>query len=140
MAGLDEGPAVCSTGAVGRSGGYDIVDTLYIYEDKVSVHAGANWGFPPAFGFEMRYAVCLEKGSLTYSSNRTPGLMEITEAGTTHPQLKHTDGYHEEIAYFVRCIENNELPAVVTPESAAFSIELATAEMRSVQTGRLVEL
>ena len=66
--------------------------------------------------------------------------MEITEAGTTHPQLKHTDGYHEEIAHFVRCIENNELPAVVTPESAAFSIELATAEMRSVQTGRLVEL
>jgi len=132
--------AVCSTGAIGPSGGYDAVDTVYLYEDKISVYSGANMGLPVAFGFEMRYAVSFEKGCLIYNSRNTPALMEITAAGSTHPKVKQTDGYHEEIAYFVRCVQNDELPAVVTPESAAFSIELAAAETRSVETGQTVEL
>ena len=118
--------AVCSTGAIRYSGGYDAVDTVYIYEDKISVHAGAHMGLPTAFGFEMRYAVAFEKACLTFNK--------------THPEVKHTDGYHEEIAYFVHCLANNELPAVVSPESAAFSVKLAETEVRSVTTGQALEI
>ena len=132
--------AVCSTGAKGPSGGYDVVDTVYVYEDKVSVHSGANMGLPSAFGFNMHYMVAFERGCLVYDSSHSPALMEITEDRQSHPKVKQTDGYHEEIAYYVACLENNELPAVVTPESAAFSIELAEAEIKSVETGQMVEL
>ncbi len=132
--------AVCSTGAIGPSGGYDIVETVYVYEDKISVCSGANMALPPAFGFEMRYLASFEKGCLAFSSANTPALMEIAESSSTHPELRHTDGYHEELAYLVKCIENDELPGVVTPESAAFSIELVEAEVRSIETGQVVEL
>ena len=132
--------AVCSTGAKGASGGYDVVDTVYIYDDKISVHSGANMGLPPAFGFEMQYMVCFEKGCLVYSLGLTPPLVEINAQGRTHPPMKRTNGYREEIAYFVNCVANNEIPAVCTPESAAFSIELAAAEIQSVETGKPVEL
>ena len=132
--------AVCSTGTKGPTGGFDVVDTVYVYEDKISVHSGAHWRLPAAFGFEMRYLVAFEKGCLAYSSGNSPSLMEITESSQSHPEVKQTDGYHEEIAYLVACVKNNELPAVVTPESAAFSIELVEAEVKSVETGEMVEL
>lgn len=131
---------VCSTGAIGPSGGYDVVDTVYLYEDKISVHTGANMGLPPAFGFEMKYAVAFEKGCLTFSSKHSPGLMEFTSDGSHHPDTKQTDGYHEEIEYFVECLENNEVPAVCTPESAAYSIALAEAEISSIESGDVVEI
>jgi len=132
--------AVCSTGAVGPSGGYDVVDTVYIYDEKMSVHSGANMGLPVAFGFEMRYSVAFEKGCLIYSTRNSPPLMEITSEGQKHPVVKKTDGYHEEIEYFVKCVANNEAPATCTPESAAFTIELAAAEIESVKTGKPVAL
>ncbi len=132
--------AVCSTGARGFSGGYDVVETVYLYETKAAVRAGANMTLPPAFGFEMRYLVTFERGCLAYSSSSKPSLAEITASGKTHPQIKQTDGYHEELAYFVQCIDEGKPPTVVTPESAAFSIKLASAEIESVETGRVVTL
>ena len=116
------------------------VEKVYIYDEKMAVHSGANMRMPDAFPFEMRYTVVFEKGCLLYSTSNSPALMEVTADKQIHPEIKQTDGYHEEIAYLVRCIENNELPAVVTPESAAYSIALAEAEIKSVETGKVVEL
>jgi len=132
--------AVFATGAIGVTGGYDIVEAVYIYDEKMAVHSGANMRMPDGFPFEMRYTVTFDKGCLVYSTSRSPSLTEITADKQIHPELKKTDGYHEEIAYLVHCIENNESPAVVTPESAAYSIELAEAEIRSVETGKVVRL
>lgn len=131
---------VCSTGAVGVSGGYDVVDTQYIYDDKMAVRGGANMTLPTGFGFDARFLASFDKGCLQYSMAEPHGLMEITDEGSRHPELPQKDGYREEIAYFVRCIENDELPAMVTPESSAFSVKLALAERESIETGRMVEL
>ncbi len=132
--------AVCSTGAVGPSGGYDAVDTQYVYEDKMAVRAGANLALPTGFGFEAHFLAAFEKGCLRFSTAEHDGLMEITDEGTSHPGLPEKNGYQEEIAYFVRCIQNDEVPAVVTPESSAFSVRLIEAERESIETGRSVAL
>jgi predicted dehydrogenase len=131
---------VYSTGAVGTSGGYDIVNTLYRYEDHLSVHTGAAMGLPPAAGFEMKYSAAFEKGVLTFTSTQSPGLTEFTQAGSVHPDVSETDGYHEEIKYFVECIDKGEMAASCTPESSAFSIELTEAEIESIETGEMVSL
>jgi predicted dehydrogenase len=131
---------VCSTGAVGFTGGYDMVNTLYRYEDTITVHIGAAMGIPPAAGFEMKFSAAFEKGVVTYSSTSSPGLTEFTDSGSVHPEVGETDGYHEEIAYFVKCIENNERAAACTPESAAFSIELTEAEIESIESGEMVRM
>jgi len=132
--------AVCSTGSIGPSGGYDAVETVYVYEDRMAVRTGANMGLPEGFGFEMRYMAAFQKGCLTFSSRHTPGLLEITESGEKHPELKQTDGYHEEMEYFVKCVENNEQPALATPESSAFSVRLVEAEKESIESGKAVAL
>jgi predicted dehydrogenase len=66
--------------------------------------------------------------------------MEITHDGKNHPEMSHVSGYEEEIAYFVRCIENDEKPAMVTPESSALSIRIVEAEKESIETGLVVEV
>lgn len=131
---------VCAAGSVGPTGGYDAVKAVYLYEDGMSVAAGANLGLPESFGFEMRYLAAFEGGCLIFNSRNAPGLVEMTEQGEQHPEIKETDGYHEEIAYFLKCIDNNEMPAIATPESSAFSIRLVEAEKESIESGRSVEL
>jgi predicted dehydrogenase len=132
--------AVCSSGAIGPTSGFDIVDTLYIYKKKMSVHAGANMALPPGFGFEMKYAVSFEKGCLVFSSAHSPTLTEIVGSEKKFPELKKTDGYREEIAYLVRCLEKDQRPAVAMPQSSAFSVQLIEAEIKSVKTGKVVKL
>ncbi len=132
--------AVCSTGARGPSGGWDVVETQYFFQDKLAVRAGGNLAMPKGFGFEARFMVAFEGGCLTFSTRDGHGLLEYTEQGSRHPELSHKDPYREELAYFIRCLENNELPALVTPESAAFSVELVEAERRAVESGQMVQL
>ncbi|NLW51568.1 MAG: Gfo/Idh/MocA family oxidoreductase [Candidatus Brocadiaceae bacterium] len=132
--------AVCSTGAVGPTGGYDIVDTQYIYEQKMAVRAAANAAMPPPFGFEAGYRVAFERGSLRYEASDEHGVTETTGEGVRHPELSPIDGYEKEIAYFVHCILNDEGPAMAEPESSAFSVRLVEAEKESIETGRSVEL
>lgn len=131
--------AVCSTGAKGPSGGYDVVETVYVYDGQ-AVRAGANLALPSGFGFEARFTASFERGCLRYSTSDPHALKEVTNQGVQHPTLPKKNGYREEIAYFVRCIENNELPAAALPESTAFSVRLVEAEKESAQTGKLVKL
>jgi predicted dehydrogenase len=132
--------AVCATAAKGPSGGYDAVDAQYIYDGQAAVRAGADMALPKAFGFEAHFMAAFEKGCLRYSTADPHGLAEITDQGTHRPALPKKNGYREEIAYFVRCIEHGEVSAVVTPDSSAFSIKLVEAERESARTGKLVQL
>ena len=133
--------AVCSTGAVGGTGGFDAVDTVYVYGDgKKSVHSGANMILPEGFGFEMKFAASFENGCLSYSSGSSPALTEVCGKEVTHPRVADTTGYAEEIAYMLNCVAGDTEPAMCTPASSAESIRLALAEIESVRTGRMVEL
>ncbi|MFO8007544.1 MAG: Gfo/Idh/MocA family oxidoreductase [Candidatus Brocadiia bacterium] len=132
--------AVSSSGARGPSGGWDVVSTEYLYDDHMAVSAGGNLAMPAGFGFEARFTAVFERGALAFSTREGHGLLEYSEQGARHPELAHRDGYQEEIAYFVECIQNNELPAVVMPQSSAQSVRVVESERQSIETGRTVEL
>ena len=130
--------AVCSTGGRGNSGGYDSVDTQYIYDGNMAVRAAAYMNMPVAYGFDAHYTAAFEDGCLVCSI--ADGLKEITDEGVMTPELPDKDGYQEEIAYLIGCIEAGEAPEKVDPESTAFSIKLALAEKESIRTGKAVEV
>jgi predicted dehydrogenase len=133
--------AVFATGSIGVSGGYDIVDTVYVYEDaNMSVHTGANWTLPTGFQFEMRYAASFESGCLTYSTSHSPTLTETCGEEVTHPEVADSTGYAEEIPYFLRCVETGAEPTMCPPASSADSVRIVVAEMESARTGKLVEV
>ena len=132
--------SVSATGSTGPSGGYDAVRAFYRFDDSLTVSTGANMNLPEAFGFEMRFMAVFESGALIFNSRKSPGLLELTPSGEKHPDVPETDGYHEEIEYFLKCIENNEMPAIATPESSAHSIKLVEAEIESIESGESVKL
>jgi predicted dehydrogenase len=55
-------------------------------------------------------------------------------------KLKPTDGYGEEIRYFVDCVARGEKPSVVTAQDGVTALEICAAEAKSVRTGAVVKL
>jgi predicted dehydrogenase len=49
-------------------------------------------------------------------------------------------GYQHEIAYFVNCIRTGKRPQAVEPASAALSVKIVEAEVRSLKTGKTVKI
>jgi predicted dehydrogenase len=131
--------AVSSTGARGITGGYDAVDTVYLYDEKVAVRAGGTLVLPPGAGFEASFLANFGKGCLR-NGGGAPGLVEIVEDEVQPVDLPERDGYVEEIAYFVRCIREDASPDMVSPASSAFSVRLVEAERESIESGQMVEL
>jgi predicted dehydrogenase len=49
-----------------------------------------------------------------------------------------TDGYFNEIDYFLGCIEKNQKPKISTPAESRLAVAIALAEVKSAQTGKSV--
>ena len=49
-------------------------------------------------------------------------------------------GEHTVLDYFINCVNTGQKPTVVTLESAANSLKVVEAEIRSVQTGKPVKI
>ena len=132
--------AVYTVGARGFSGGWDVIETDYLYDDGPVVHASANSALPPAFGFEARYQAAFEGGCLLCSTAGEGGVREMAAQEVRRPSLEERDGYQAEIEYFLACIRDGQSPEAALPESSALSVRLVEAERESVESGRVVEL
>jgi predicted dehydrogenase len=132
--------AVFSTGVTDAAGNVDHVVTQYFYPSGPAVHAEGSWLLPD--GFNMSFAVHCERATIDFDLSRGRAALRLHEAGKKPRtiKLKHTDGYGEEIRYFVDCVARNQRPAVVTPEDGATALEICAAEAKSVRTGALVKL
>ena len=126
---------VSSRGYAGPSGKIDHVMTQYLYDDVPLVNAEGGWAFSEGFGFAMRYRINFERATVEYDSGRADPLM-LYIAGNAKPiDCGGSDGYVEELKYFIQCIEKNTPPSIVTAEDAVRSIRVIEAERQSVESG-----
>ena len=63
-----------------------------------------------------------------------------TEGDPQALEVSPETGYERELRYFTECMENNQRPERVLPESAQDSVGVVLAEKESVRTGAPVEL
>ena len=93
--------------------------------------------------------------SLDFNSNRTPTLLMYKDGEEPYaPELPKPDvgnvdlggnvsdlgGYYNELAYYIDCLEKDKYPEIVTPETARDSVALIFAEMRSLESGKVVSI
>ncbi len=131
---------VTSSGSAGKDDSYGHIASIYDYPDK-SVTSVGNWVCSDSFGFTMRALVVLEKAVLEMDSSKQPLF-------TIHPQegeriavdLDSNDGYYYELKDFVECIASGSEPRIVTPETAAESLEVVLAEIQSARNGEKIRL
>ncbi len=118
----------------------DHIITNYLYDDFICVAEG-GWALPATFPFEMGFQVLGEKGLVDFSVAKDPMLTFYPADGEPYPpQVASGTGYERELAYFVQCMENNEFPERLTPQSARESVRVVMAEQQSANTGEIVRL
>ncbi len=110
---------------------------------------------PDNFPFTMAYTALFEKGAVEFNS-RNEKTLAIYRPGkeieylTVKPELKakangggniaDLGGYFSEIKYFIDCLENNEEPGQASAQSARDSLEIVLSEMKSTDSGKIIEI
>jgi hypothetical protein len=108
----------------------DNVMASLIYPDGPEVRIQGGW-FGPDTAFSMAFQVRAEQGEIELGPN---GLrINDSDGNQTTPQIQQTNGYEQEVAYFLECCRDGVEPLRCLPvESArAVKVALATKESRN---------
>ena len=131
--------AVVSHGAGLKKGRIDHIVTAYEYGDGKLVTAEGAWLYSEGFGFQMQFAIAMEKATLLCAPDLKLMVHPVKGKSTTVRLSKH-DGYALELRDFIRCAGKDTASDVVPPQSAVESVQLLEAEMKSVATGKRVAM
>ena len=130
--------SVSTSGKVINEGnGYDIVSSNYHYPDGKVINAEDDWTINnDDFGFEMRFRVNFEKGTIILENGK---LVDYPHGEKSfEPDISKENGYYLEIKHFAESILNNTRADVRVPsESAKQTIMIAEKEQESAdQNGK----
>lgn len=133
--------AISSFAARRPHGGIPHIVTQYLYDDDSVVTAEGGWVMTPSFGFEMSFNLVLEKASIIYDCTRQPAFRVCPAQGDPFtPEILPGDGYSQQIEYFVRQLNGENLPQVTTPRQSCASVRIVEAEIQSAKNGQKVIL
>ena len=126
--------AVSSYGFRNADGGYDHIVTRYRYDDGRLIFTEGAWGHAPGYPFSMTFTLQFEQGTLVLG---TDGLLVYYPGvgGREVLPVPEGSGYDHELRHFLECISSGKESTIISPESAAASVALIEAEIRSAKTG-----
>ena len=131
---------VFSQGTIGKGGMIEHVVTQYNYPNGPTVQAEGSWLLKR--GFHMGFTLHCERAMLDFDSARGAEALSITEDGQPPRAIKleNTDGYAEEIRYFVNCLATNSAPETVTAQDGLAALEICEAEEKAIRTGQITNV
>lgn len=134
--------AVFSQGYSKHSGAIDHVITLYETASEAVISAEGSWAMTEGFGFNMAYTVNFEKATVDFDIARSEDSLRVYRPGLDAESItcEGGDGYIGEMDYFLRCIESNTPPSIVTLDDGLGSVRICEAEEKSALEKRRVEL
>lgn len=118
----------------------DHVVTHYHYNNGPVVFAEGCWAMSPGFGFSMQYTINFENATAIFDIGAADALTLVHKGKRTAVKLDKRMGYELEIAYFIDCIRKGVKPSIVTLDSAANSVKIVEAEVKSIATGKPVKV
>ena len=126
------------------SSGGDVPHSAPFFDKPSSesfVAGGKKLG-PPAFGFNMGFTARFEKTAIVFDlTSGKPLTVMHNGGGAETPEMPtKTDGYFNEIDYFLTCIEKKQKPKISTPKESRDAVAIALAEIKSAQTGKPVAI
>lgn len=138
---LGKPEAVQAVGIDTPGRGVDHIYSLWHYPSGIPVLLEGYWDMPPGHGFNMGFSVLFEQAGVIWDcASGKPLTVYLPNGSTDTPEMPPDDGYLNEIAYFLDCIEQGRRPRVSTPQQSREAVALALAEAESVRTGRPVKL
>ena len=129
-----------SVGVFDKDGAIPHIATVYQYEN-FAVSSTGGWLCSDSFGFNMRAFFVLEQATIEMDFSKQPVVVVYPQGGEKFaPTLAERDGYYYELQDFIDGIERGQLSGIVTPESAAESVNICREEIRSVTENREITL
>lgn len=121
---------------------------------EVAVVAEGGWDYPAKWGFQMAYQALFERGAVEFDSNSGVFLTPASGARRRVPvkqpgaaksrsgagNISSLAGYHNELAYFVRCLATGQPPRISTLAQATESLAVVIAEIHSAHIGRRITI
>lgn len=130
--------AVSSIGSVGGTTdkGVDHVVTNYYYpKNKVeAVTAIGAWHQHATWPFYMGYTAVFEQGTLDFDIQRPQPVMLYSDKKSAEIKVADTDGWFEELRYFVDCVAEGKPPVLNPLTSTAITMKIVQAEARSIKS------
>lgn len=106
----------------------DAIHAFFDYRDGPQIHMRAGWA-PMQIPFESGFEAWFDGAVLRYQNGELRRFTGATEVESDVPPYETGDGYLNEIAYFLRCVENDTAPVRCTPASTRDSVALIQAEL-----------
>jgi predicted dehydrogenase len=132
---------IFSKGVKGPSKDYDHIVTSYIYNDNKVVTAEGGWVMKPGFGFEMSFNVMLEKATISYNCTQTPAFKIAPEKGKVIiPKVSKGDGYSCELVHFIKAVNKQTVPKIITPQDSLNSVKILLTEKKSCSAGKVISI
>ncbi|MBN2394160.1 MAG: Gfo/Idh/MocA family oxidoreductase [Anaerolineae bacterium] len=125
--------ALYATGrAMAEPDSYDVIHACFNYNDGPQVHMHAGWSTAQV-PFQASFDAWFERGFVRYADGKLT-VFDNLEKVEGHPaEIEPGDGYRNEIAYFLDCVENGAPPTRCMPESTRDSIALIGKEIESIK-------
>ncbi|NOZ64744.1 MAG: hypothetical protein GXO71_07490, partial [Caldiserica bacterium] len=133
--------------------GWSHVFSLFSYSGGTVAHLEGGWDYPPSFPFTHSYLVKMEEGILAFNPHYPQSLLLYKGEEVKAPEIKKVEvsvgaggniedlgGYYNEIEYFIKCIEENCFPEIITPQDARDSLYLVSKEKESLEKGTKVKV
>ncbi len=132
--------SVHSSGVTDAAGTINHVVTQYRYPEGPVIHAEGSWLL--AQGFNMAYTIHCERATIDFYLARGPAALRVDERGKKSRtiSLKATDGYAQEVRYFLDCLRQGRPAITVTALDAVNALSICEAEEKSLRAGRPVRL
>jgi len=129
------------TDVVKKRNGVDYVNTRYSFNNNALVTAECGWQYSGPFPFAMSFIAHFEKATVMMDGflGKPFGVYHLN-GNAEYPELEKTDGYSEEIKYFIDCVINDKKIAVSTPEESKIAVQLALAEKKSIVTNKTIKI
>lgn len=119
----------------------DHIVTRYDYGEKgPMIVAEGGWAMAAGFGFKMQYTVNFADATAIFDLAAANPLTLIRGGKSEPVTLPAGMGYEREIDYLIGCIASGRKPKTVTLDSAAMSVAIVEAEVRSVAGGKRVAI
>ena len=130
--------AVCSHGYGSARTGFGHIVTSYDYAGKNAIIAEGGWIYENKYPFSMTFRIAMEKASLALHSD---GKLMLYRPGRDPEtvDVPAGDGYGRELAHFIGCIATGKKSDIVSPESAALSVQLVETEIKSAAAGKTMK-
>lgn len=110
----------------------DTIMATLIYPSGPEVRIQGGW-FAPETPFSMSYQVRFDRAEMEMTLD---GVTLSDATGTRRTlELKEEDPYGEQLAYFLRCCQSGEQPALCRPEESASAVKVALLLKQSRAAG-----